>query len=58
MTNILHVPEIKKKLLSVKKLCDDNNIIVSFDLSSVSIKDRTTSENMLIGGVVDGLYQL
>lgn len=58
LNDILHVPAIKKKLLSVKKLCDDNNFSVTFDSSNVSVKDRKTNEVVLTGGVAGGLYQL
>lgn len=58
MNNILHVPTVKKNLLSVKKLCDDNNQSITFDSSSVSIKDRATNMELIAGGVAEGLYQL
>lgn len=55
--NILHVPCIKKNLLSIKKLCLDNNAYVLFDSSSVYIKDRSTDKEIM-RGVNDGLYQV
>lgn len=58
LTDILHVPEIEKNLLSVRKLCADNNILVTFDSSAVYIKDRATNKNLWTGGVAEGLYQL
>lgn len=58
LNDILHILDIKKKLLSVKKLCADNNFSITFDASNVSFKDRKSNDVVLIGGVVRGLYQL
>ncbi|KAG5620451.1 hypothetical protein H5410_005669 [Solanum commersonii] len=41
---IFHVPHLRQNLLSVKKLCKDNDCIVSFDSSSVSIKDKASDQ--------------
>lgn len=58
LNNILHLPEIKKNLLSVKKLCEDNNVSINFDSSVVHIKDQATNRDLLTGGITGGLYQL
>lgn len=58
LKNILHVFAVKKNLPSVKKLCDDNDFSITFDSSCVSVKDQKINENLIIGGVASGLYQL
>lgn len=39
LNDILHVPLIKKNLLSIAKLTNDNNVIVEFDCHFVYVKD-------------------
>lgn len=58
LNNILHIPEVKKNLLLINKLCNDNNISVTFDNFTVCFKDRNTNKELLTRGVADGLYQL
>lgn len=58
LKNILHVPTMKRNLLSIKKLCDDNGLSVTFDSSCVFVKDWKTNEQLITRGVADGLYQL
>ena len=53
LKDILHVPAIKKKLLSVKKLCQDNNFSATFDNSTVSVKDRKIDKVVIVGGVYE-----
>lgn len=53
---MIHSPSISRNLLSINKLCRDN--LVSFNDSSVCVKDRRTSDVVTIGQGVDGLYQL
>lgn len=45
-------------MLSIKRLCDDNNITVTFDDSFVCFKDHKSHEEILTGGAANGLYQL
>lgn len=42
LTSVCHVPKLQHNLISVHKLCQENNCIVSFDDSSVCVKDKTT----------------
>ena len=56
--NVLYVPEITKKLLSVSKLTDDNNALVEFDVNYCYVKDKLIRKILLRGKLRDGLYQL
>lgn len=42
--NILHVPNITTKLLSVHKFAQDNNCVLSFDATSFVIQDRASKQ--------------
>ncbi|KAJ6969913.1 hypothetical protein NC653_034466 [Populus alba x Populus x berolinensis] len=57
LSNILHVPTIKKPLLSVQKFYLDNNIFFEFHSSLFYVKDLMTKE-VLSGQIKDGLYVL
>lgn len=50
LNNILHVPDVKKNLLSVKKIYDENDFSVTFDSSSICIKDRKSNKVLLTEG--------
>lgn len=39
LQEILHVPNFQRNHLSIRRLCTDNNIIISFDESFVSFKN-------------------
>jgi len=56
--NVLYVPEITKKVLSVSKLTVDNNALVEFDTNDCYVKDKLTGRILLRGKLRDGLYQL
>lgn len=58
LRDVLHVPSITKPLLSVQKLCRDNNYFVEFHPSSCFVKDQTTKETLLSGKSELGLYRL
>lgn len=58
LKNILHVPSISKPLLSVQKLCRDNNCYFEFHPSSCVVKDQVTNETLLTGLTERGLYRL
>jgi len=47
LSRFLHVPQLRHNLLSVRKLCRDNNCCVVFDSDSVLFKDKTTGEVLL-----------
>ena len=58
LSNILHVPEIRKKLLSVYRLTNDNAVYVEFHATYCVVKDEATGKALLRGTVKDGLYLL
>ena len=58
LTNILHVPDITKSLLSVSRLLADNNAIIEFHKSICFVKDKNTRITLLKGIARDGLYQV
>ncbi|GAA0167911.1 transmembrane signal receptor [Lithospermum erythrorhizon] len=58
LSDILHVPQITKPLLSVQKFCHDNNVIFEFTDSSFLIKDKTSRKTLLTGPTNNGLYRL
>ena len=58
LVNILHVPEIWKKLLSVYRLTNDNSVFVEFHATYCVVKDEETGKPLLWGTVKDGLYLL
>jgi len=58
LNNVLHVPNLKYNMLSVQKLCSDNNYEVGFDSSSVHVKDKATGKILLHGTSDGGVYTL
>ena len=58
LVNILHVPEIRKKLLSVYRLTNDNAVFVEFHANYCVVKEEETGKQLLRGTVKDGLYLL
>ncbi|KAL4279594.1 hypothetical protein GQ457_03G032130 [Hibiscus cannabinus] len=58
LNNLLHVPNIKKNLLSVSKFTRDNNVSIEFFPDSCDVKDLQTRHVMLRGLETDGLYKL
>ena len=58
LQNILHVPAIKKNLLSVYRLTNDNYVYIEFHSDYCIIKEEGTGRPLLRGAVKDGLYLL
>ena len=58
LSNILHVPKIRKKLLSIYRLTNDNVVYVEFHATYCVVKDEATGKSLLRGTVKDGLYLL
>jgi histone deacetylase 1/2 len=58
LSNVLHVPHIKKPLLFVQKFCIENNVFFEFHSSMFYVKDLITKEVLLSGQSRDGLYVL
>ena len=55
---VLFVPDFKLNLLSVPKLCLDDNCIVSFDNDKCLIQDKRTLKMTGLGDLIEGLYFL
>ena len=58
LVNILHVPETRKKLLSVYRLTNDNAVFVKFHSTYCIVKDEESGRPLLRGTVKGGLYLL
>ncbi|MDV3143314.1 MAG: GAG-pre-integrase domain-containing protein, partial [Sweet potato little leaf phytoplasma] len=58
LKNILHVPDIKKNLISIASLTADNNVYVEFHSNYFLVKDKISRRVMLHGTLKRGLYQL
>ncbi|KAJ6733370.1 hypothetical protein OIU74_005177 [Salix koriyanagi] len=58
LSNILHVPHIKKRLLSVQQFCRENYVFFEFHSFVFYVKDLITKEVLLSGRSKDGLYVL
>ncbi|KAI4387440.1 hypothetical protein MLD38_005274 [Melastoma candidum] len=56
--NILHTPAISQNLISVSKLCRDNNVFVEFHPDVCFVKDKSTNQILLQGTMHQGLYTL
>ena len=56
LKNVLHVPYLQYKLLSIQQLCNDNNCTVNFDASFVYIKGKATGTTILEGASDRGVY--
>ena len=58
LSNILHVPQLKRNLLSVQKFCSDNNVFFEFHSTFFAVKDTFTRKTLLTGPSENGLYSL
>jgi hypothetical protein len=56
LNNVLIVPDIKKKLLSVSQLTKEHNCYFIFYPWGFFLKDMRTKEVLLKGTMIDGLY--
>lgn len=57
LKELLHVQQLAKNLVSVKKLYDDNKASIEFFNNCFSIKDLETKRTLLKGGTEVGLYK-
>lgn len=55
---MIHVPSLKKNLLSVHMLCDDNDVVVEFTKSNVFVKVQVSRTTLLQGTERTGLYEI
>ena len=58
LTNVLHVPAITKPLLSIRKLCTDNDYFMEFYSDHYLVKEQTTKTPILHRAFDFGLYKL
>ncbi|MFS7960449.1 putative RNA-directed DNA polymerase [Helianthus anomalus] len=58
ISDILHVPQLKRNLLSVQKFCQDNNVFFEFHSTFFAVKDTCTRKTLLTGPSNNGLYSL
>ncbi|MFS7950533.1 putative RNA-directed DNA polymerase [Helianthus anomalus] len=58
LSNILHVPQLKRNLLSVQKFCQDNNVFFEFHSTFFAVKDTCTRKTLLTGPSNNGLYSI
>jgi len=58
LSNVLHVPKISQKLLSVSSLCDTNSISIEFFPDCFLVKDLKTRVPILRGQHSNGLYHM
>ncbi|KAK4276114.1 hypothetical protein QN277_019103 [Acacia crassicarpa] len=58
LSDVLHVPSMSKNLLSIYRLCLDNNILISFFSNVYVIKDLRTHKELFRGYTKTGLYPL
>ena len=56
LQNLLHVPGIKKNLVSVSKFATDNKAYFEFYVDHCLVKSYDTKETLLSGKIKDGLY--
>jgi histone deacetylase 1/2 len=58
LRDILHVPHITKKLLSMHKLTKDNNVFIEFHPWYLVVKDQVPKAKLLLGRCEAGLYPI
>lgn len=58
LNNVLHVPSIKKNLLSVSQFCKDHDSTFNFNASGFNVQDNRTGTIILQGPLEGGLYRL
>lgn len=56
--NILYATHLAKNLISVRQLCQNNNVSIQFYPSHFCVKDLDKDITMLMGRVESGLYKL
>ena len=56
LNKLLHVPQIRKNLISVSQFTSDNNVNLEFHFSSFLLKDQATRRVLLLGTPKDNLY--
>jgi histone deacetylase 1/2 len=57
LRKVFHVPFISANLISVAKLCSDNNALIEFRSNSFIVKDLHTKKVLMQGRLENGLYK-
>lgn len=57
LNNVLCVPDMKKNLISVNKLCKSNNVMVQLCPYDFQVKDLSTGTTLLNGKASEGVYE-
>ena len=57
LKHVLHTPEISHNLISVRRLCADNNVSVEFFPNCFVVKDLRSKQILLQGNLDRGLYK-
>jgi len=55
-SNLLHVPNISKNLISVSKFANDNHVYLEFHVNYCYVKKQDTNQIILKGFLKNGLY--
>ena len=58
LKNILHVPQLTTNLISVNRLCINNNVTMEFFTNGFVMKDQASKKALLQGNLNHGLYKL
>lgn len=58
LKDALHAPSVASNLVSVHKLCRDNNIFIEFHSSFFSVKDTHSRKTLVQGPLDQGLHKL
>jgi len=56
LPRVLHIPHMKKSLISVSQFSNDYNVIAEFHSNVCLIKDKNTGLVLIRGQLRDGLY--
>ena len=56
LSNVLHVPRLRRHLVSVHKLCNTNSVSVEFFPSDFFVKDLRTGARLMRGETTEGVY--
>ncbi|KAI4343035.1 hypothetical protein MLD38_027583 [Melastoma candidum] len=58
LKHVLHTPHLSQRLVSVSKVCHDNDVSVEFNSIGFFVKNKKTSQVLLQGQTHQGLYKL
>ncbi|KAJ9541873.1 hypothetical protein OSB04_028379 [Centaurea solstitialis] len=57
LSNILCAPRMTRNIMSIYKLCLENNLLIEFSSNSFVIKDRLTGAHLTSGPSKQGIYE-